>query len=494
MTFDAPQPFEEALRKLSERTIVTSPLRSAQWRDKVAAGLRDRAFFSATVENARVLQTMRDYLGDFLAKAIDPQTGGLKAQGRAEFVADMRELCIREGIGKVDPKTGEIDPEIDESDLTDLRSMARLQLIFDTQTESANEYGYWSQGNDPDVLNAYPAQRFIRVRPVRTPRPLHAANEGAVRRKDDLAFWLSMNPDFGVPWGPWGYGSGMGVEDVDRIEAERLGLVGRRETLTSPERQLNDRLSAGVRDLSPEMVSELRRIFGDQVRVGNGKLEWTGSRSRPAPARTANPGGIASMDQARARFLDDLGVPKVLDRVTDWREWGQPLPEVQRIGMLRVVYSEFQRLVKQYPTLAGKLAEFAATDSPRGLAHIGGPRMATKNKPWSKQSWDTIYDWEKQNRRKWGTERKESQVEDNFRHELGHILSTPDVLDEWRKGPMQRGPQWFAENVSEYAAGKQGGGIFEYESIAECFAVFTRAEYDGSLPPDIEAVMLKMMK
>jgi hypothetical protein len=273
---DATALFEEAISSLEDRQVVGSVLRSAEWRDKVAVGLRNRAFFSARVENARVLQTMQDYLLDFLNKAVDPETGGLKAQGRAEFVAEMRELCAREGLGTVDPETGEIAAEIDENDLTDLRSMARLQLIFDTQVEQANEYGYWSQGNDPDVLAAFPAQRFLRVRPVRVPRPIHAANEGAVRRKDDLNFWISMNPDFGVPWGPWGFNSGMGVEDVDRIEAEELGLVAQGERLAQPERDLNDRLSASVRDMSPELVAELREGFWKQIELRDGRAWWAG--------------------------------------------------------------------------------------------------------------------------------------------------------------------------------------------------------------------------
>lgn len=305
MTFTEPQPYEEALRKLDEREVILSPLRSAEWREKVSAQLRDRAFFSSTLENARVAQAMKDFIGDYLAKAIDPETGGLKAQGRAEFVADLRELCIREGLGKLDPETGQIAAEIDEADITDLRSMARLQLIFDTQTTSAHEYGYWAQGNDPDILYAYPAQRFIRIRPVLNPRPIHAENENAVRRKDNLDFWLTMNPDFGVPHGPWGFNSGMGVEDVDRIEAEELGLLASGEEIAPPDRLLNDTLSASTRDLDPDLRNELKNIFGPQIRETNSRMEWTGipfdtqQASQPPAPKT-----IAQIIQAIASAPD----------------------------------------------------------------------------------------------------------------------------------------------------------------------------------------------
>lgn len=329
MTFTEPQPFAEALKKLDERTIALSPLRSAEWREKVAAGLRDRAFFSSTLENARVAQSMKDFIGDFLAKSIDPGTGGLKAGSRAEFVAEMRELCIREGLGSIDPETGKINPEIDESDLTDLRSMSRLQLIFDVQTESAHEYGFWAQGNDPDLLYAYPAQRFLRIRPVRAPRPLHEANNGVVRRKDDMDFWLSMNPDFGVPYGPWGFGSGMGVEDVDRIEAEELGLIAPGEEIASPERELNDRLSAGVRDLDSETKEELRRIFGPQVRESNGRMEWTGI----APKDTAPVSAPAQIVPQETPAVNPDSESKVSTKITQHSK----STKVQRQGVEEVV-------------------------------------------------------------------------------------------------------------------------------------------------------------
>lgn len=257
MTFDTPIPFLEAIAKLVRRKVIPSRANSAQWRE-VSVALRERAFFSARVESARVLQGMQDYMQDFL-EANRMENGGLVAQGRAEFVANMRELAIREGLGKIDPETGRIDPNIRESDLTDIRSISRLQLIFDTQTEAAQEYGYFQQGQDPAILDVFPAQQFIRVRPVKAPRSYHQAAEGSIRRKDDLKFWLSMNRDFGVPWGPWGFGSGMGVEDVDRNEAIAAGVIREKDVVKPIEKKFNDGLSASVRDFSGEMLAALQR-------------------------------------------------------------------------------------------------------------------------------------------------------------------------------------------------------------------------------------------
>jgi hypothetical protein len=101
MQFTTPIPFAEAIAKLAARKIVPSSADSLQWAG-VPVALREGAFFSSRVESARVLQGMRDYLSDYL-QVNRMGNGGLVAQGRAEFVADMRELAIREGLGKVDP-------------------------------------------------------------------------------------------------------------------------------------------------------------------------------------------------------------------------------------------------------------------------------------------------------------------------------------------------------------------------------------------------------
>ncbi|MCC6356946.1 MAG: hypothetical protein IT577_23920 [Verrucomicrobiae bacterium] len=236
--------------------------------------IRERSLFSAGVEKVRFMQRMRGYLGDYMAKAIDPEHGGLRAQGRAEFVAEFRELAIREGLGK--------KGDIREGDLTDLRSLARLQLIFDTQVEAANEFGWWKQGQDEDVLDVFPAQRFVRVRPVSAPRDYHAAHEGEVRRKDDLQFWLSMNPDFGVPWGPWGFNSGMGVEDVDRIEAEQLGVITPEEKVLPVERELNDHMKASMEGVDKDLRARIERELGDAVSVDGDDIVLTASRRKNA--------------------------------------------------------------------------------------------------------------------------------------------------------------------------------------------------------------------
>jgi len=287
MEFSDPLPFAEAQDKLRQRGVLPSYFNTYLW-SLVPAEIRERAFFSSQVESAALLNRMKSYIDDYISVARD-ENGHLKAHGRSQFVADMRELAIREGLGKVDAETGEIIPQIREEDLTDIRSIARLQLIFDTQVEAAQEHGFWLQGQDKDILWVWPCYRFIRIHPVMMPRWYHAENEGVVKRKDDLEFWLSMNRDFGVPWGPWGFNSGMGVEDVLRDEAEALGVIGKGEIVRPIVKQFNERLSASVKDMDPSIAEALRRGTGGTVAggrlVARERVADTASRMPRLPGR-----------------------------------------------------------------------------------------------------------------------------------------------------------------------------------------------------------------
>jgi hypothetical protein len=131
-----------------------------------------------------------------------------------------REFALSEGMGPLDPA--------DAGTIKDITSEPRLGLVFNTVTQQADDYGYWRQGMDPDVLNEFPAQRFIRVKAVKQERELHIPYENQVYLKTDPIWAKVINHDFGVPWGPWGWGCGHDVQDEDRAMAEELGLVKRR--------------------------------------------------------------------------------------------------------------------------------------------------------------------------------------------------------------------------------------------------------------------------
>jgi hypothetical protein len=283
MLYVRPMPFEEAIDKSRSLFTVGSPLDTEAWRDAPLA-LRDNAFFSATIENGRWLQSAKDFIDDFLkGSRVEAPSGGtmLSAGSRTQFVKELSDFAVANGLSPLDPK--------DEGTLKDIRSEARLSLIYNTKTQQAHDYGYWKQGQNPDVLDAFPAQQFIREAEVGTPRPIHQQNEGAIRLKSDLSFWLAMNsPDiggFGVPWGPWGFNSGMGVEDVPRDVAEQLGLIAPGERAKPIERDFNDRLQASAAGLDDDTLDQLRAVFGDQVEIDDaeGSIRWRKPQKEATP-------------------------------------------------------------------------------------------------------------------------------------------------------------------------------------------------------------------
>jgi hypothetical protein len=231
----------------------------------VPVALRERAFFSSQVENARFLQRARDTITDFMTGARETLPDGqtmLKTGSRAAFVEQMREFALSEGMGPLE--------EGFAGGLRDITSEKRLGLIFNVQNQQADDYGYWRQGMDPDVLNEFPAQRFIRVQEVKVERKSHIPHENQVYLKTDPIWATVINKDFGVPWGPWGWGCGHDVEDVDRDEAESLGLVKAGQELEPDRKSFNENLQASAATLDPDLRDKLLSEFGNQI-------EWDGN-------------------------------------------------------------------------------------------------------------------------------------------------------------------------------------------------------------------------
>jgi hypothetical protein len=262
-------PFQEAIAKIGSKSIIGSKLSSSEWAD-VPAALRQRAFFSSRVESARVLQRARDGITDFLQSNRETLHNGetaLKAGSRSAFVDDMQSFLTGQGTTRT---TG---------GLTDITSERRLGLIFDTQTRQANDYGYWREGQDPDVLDAFPAQRFIRILDVKEPRDSHTQYEDGVWLKSDPV-WTQINEDFGVPWGPWGWGCGHDVEDVSRSETEDLGLLDKGQQVKPQERNFNENLQASTAGLDPDLVDKLRADLGDDLEFEGETVRW---KTAPKP-------------------------------------------------------------------------------------------------------------------------------------------------------------------------------------------------------------------
>ena len=279
-----PMKFDEALKRLKGRKEIASFLNSAQWQS-IPAALRDRAFFSSRVASARFIHSAKRLIDDFLNSRLEKVTSpdgeeamALSVGGRADFVKKMQDFAISNGMGNpLPPGMGEDDLEL-VSQIMDPSSERRLGLIFDTNLRSSYGYGSFQASVDPDVTDSFPAWRFVRTGFVKEPRPLHKQYEGAVRRKDDIAFWLKMNDPaiggLGVPHGPWGFNSQMDVQEVSRSEAVKLGLIKENERIKDPKTEFNKQLSVSGEHMDQGVFGKLKKALGIKTKQQGWELKW----------------------------------------------------------------------------------------------------------------------------------------------------------------------------------------------------------------------------
>lgn len=241
MILTEPLSFEEALESREVRQLLPTELRT-QLLDTIAPELRERAMFSAGVTSVEFLQRAEDGIDEILRGSSD------RATQRASLKRLLDSLSYR-------PEEGE------EGTLTDLSSDSRLNLILDTNVEMAQSYGAWKQGQDPDILDLWPAQELVRVRDAQEPRDWASrwAEAGGtffggrmIALKND-PIWTRISR-FGLPYPPFDFNSGMDVSDVDRETAIEAGLIDRDTQVTPTDRDFNTDLQA-----SPEVRSDALR-------------------------------------------------------------------------------------------------------------------------------------------------------------------------------------------------------------------------------------------
>ena len=319
-------PWQAAVDRFSARTPVGSALRTAEWAD-VPVALRERAMFSAGITSASLVGEMRQRILDGLTQARQGGTG----MDRSRFVAEMRQLLGAEAG--------------DSGQLTDITSFRRLELIYDFQAQSAHGAAAHQASLDSNLLDAFPAQRLVRVESRRMPRDWYSrwaqagemvGWEGASRTTMvaliTSPIWTALSR-FDRPYPPFDFGSGMGLETVDRDEAEKLGLLPKdeppaerlqrlREASAQARQTWDEEQQASVRDLRPETLDSLELQFGDQIAIDRttGTAGWV--RQQPytdwaaqqlASAKTWEPREemppLMEAEQAREAMRDGVQVP-----------------------------------------------------------------------------------------------------------------------------------------------------------------------------------------
>jgi hypothetical protein len=265
------RPIAAAVAKLGDKSVVASTLRTAEW-EGVPLALRERAFFSAGVEQADFLSTAQGKIQSALQLQKEQLANGSEAYvDRSSFIGDMRKLAQDSGLST------------ETNTLTDLASRARLKLIYDMQTQQAFNFARWKTDQDPDLLDAYPAQELVRVESRQTQRDWasrwsEAGGELVAGRMVALKnnpIWTDISR-FETPWPPYDFGSGMGLKDISRTEAEDLGLLTAEDTVQPGAIDFNDSLEASLANLEPGVVDALTTVFGNLIEISGQTLKWVG--------------------------------------------------------------------------------------------------------------------------------------------------------------------------------------------------------------------------
>ncbi len=265
-----PKRFTEAEYNAARKAknVVPSTLKSSQWKT-VDPAIRERAFFSARCTLATFLQRAANRLED-LAAGVSPGSGYYTnpATIRMELKQTLDSLNYRPESGK-------------EGTIEDLRSDGRLNLIIETNARMAAGYGQYLQGQDPDVIDEWPCQELIRIMQRKEPRdwPIRWAQAGGkiygdrmIARKDD-PIWTRISA-FGLPYPPFDFNSGMGVIDIDRDEAEALGVVSPSDKISPKAIPMNKGLQQDLFDGKGGVVNALLNDLGDKAEMVRGVVYW----------------------------------------------------------------------------------------------------------------------------------------------------------------------------------------------------------------------------
>lgn len=331
------QPFAEALEAREAKTILPTGLRTRQLA-RLAPEVRERAMFSAAVTDARFLSTADGLIEDMLTGKIGLSEGRVRLDNYLESIG--------------------YDGEVISTDLTNLRSLARKNVLLETNVGLALGYGQWKQGQDPVTLNLWPAQELVRVENRREPRGnwrerFTAAGgtiyNGRMIALTNSAVWSTLSR-FGYPYPPFDFSSGMGVRPVSREDAIAAGLLSENDDMIPETRGLDEEAKADPRVRSDRLKravaeqlagiaefrgSDLVKIAPDlsQTAAGLGLVDLRTVRTpRPDPGMVDPAEAVARL-RAGVEIEDVTGRAVRLDAET-MAHWKFKDDEIARMGLL----------------------------------------------------------------------------------------------------------------------------------------------------------------
>ena len=253
--------------KILQKALVGSGLDTAGW-SKVQAGLRDRAFFSSQVTEAKILYAMRQNVAELVSGGKSP----------SEVRRDLRAYLYSIGY----------DAGENRGTIKDLTTKARLDVMMKTNADQAKGYASHLRATTAGAILAFPAYELVRVERRKLPRDWGArwaaaaqkvgwegvARNGAMIALKTSPIWAALSR-FGNPFPPFDFNSGMGVKDVKKSVCREIGLIGPNEQPEIPQPpDFNGNLAERVPfDKGSREYAKLKEKFGDQIQFNEEKRE-----------------------------------------------------------------------------------------------------------------------------------------------------------------------------------------------------------------------------
>jgi hypothetical protein len=243
MIFDTPVPFREAVKQLAAKKIMPTSLTSAELGELNKAILRT-SFTSAQT----TIEGLLDRYKSGVASIINPDQV-LRPGETVPTTEGYNPTTLRTFVKEYLRQIGYQPEEGERGSIKDLSSDGRINLVVKTNVELAQGAGHFVQGQDPDVLDAFPAQELVRFEERAKKRDWHGRwREAAVSSGDtdaarvleqhgrmvarkDSPIWDAIGSSdlfedaLDNPFPPFAFNSGMWVVDVDFDTAEKFGLV-----------------------------------------------------------------------------------------------------------------------------------------------------------------------------------------------------------------------------------------------------------------------------
>ncbi|MGN0844975.1 MAG: hypothetical protein ACI4QT_07110 [Kiritimatiellia bacterium] len=257
-----PNPENIVAAEIAGKQLLPTDMSSAEIRDRIPAGIRERAIFSARTTEVRYLAEVQAVLEDITSGKIN------QADGRARLQAKLDEI-------------GYNPDERGDTGIQNLASRSRIDLVL--RTNRAMAVGATQARGTPVERSLYPAWRLERYEGRRVPRQdwarrwRDAANsvgfEGVAKvdemiARKDSPVWAALGAGvggyddaIGNAYPPFAFNSGLAWTPVSADDAERLGIGGASEevdaTLSPGEDEIADALGDLGDDFAADLLEEL---------------------------------------------------------------------------------------------------------------------------------------------------------------------------------------------------------------------------------------------